>query len=53
MRARRVKAAARGTLTLLCLTVLSVAVLGTRTLVFEYHHGDRQVVEMLLDKISP
>ena len=53
MRARRVKAAARGTFALLCLAVLSVAVLGTRYLVFEYRHGDREVVVNILDKISP
>jgi len=53
MRARRVKAAARGTLALLCLAVFSVAVLATRYLVFEYNHGDSQVVVNLLDKISP
>ena len=53
MRARRVKAAARGTLTILCLALFSVAVLGTRYLVFEYRDGDREVVMTLLDKISP
>lgn len=53
MRAQRVKAAARGTLTILCLALFSVAVLGTRYLVFEYRHGDREVVMTLLDKISP
>ena len=53
MRARRVKAAARGTLTILCLVVFSVAMLGTRYLVFEYGHGDREVVVNILDKISP
>ncbi len=53
MRARRVKAAARGTLALFCLAVISVAALGTRYVVFEYQHGDRAVVVNLLDKISP
>ena len=53
MRARRVKAAARGTLAILCLAIFSVAVIGTRYLVFEYRHGDREVVMTLLDKISP
>jgi hypothetical protein len=53
MRARRVKAATRGALTILGLAVFSVAVLGTRYLVFEYRHGDREVVMTLLDKISP
>ena len=53
MRARRLKAAARGSLTILCLAIISVAVLGTRYFVFEYQHGDREVVMTLLDKISP
>ena len=53
MRARRVKAAARGTLAILCLAVVSAALIGTRYLVFEYSHGDREVVMTLLDKISP
>ena len=53
MRARRLKAAARGTLTILCLAIFSVAVLGTRYLVLEYRHGDRQIVVDLWDKISP
>lgn len=53
MRARRMRAAARGTLALICLAVFSVAMLGTRYLVFEYQHGDRAVVVNLLDKISP
>ena len=53
MRARRVKAAARGTLAILCLAIFSVAVIGTRHLVFEYRHGDREVVMTLIDKISP
>jgi hypothetical protein len=53
VRARRVKAAARGTLAILCLAIFSVAVIGTRYLVFEYRHGDREVVMTLLDKISP
>ncbi len=53
MRTRRVKAAARGTFAILCLAIFSVAVLGTRYLVFEYRHGDREVAMTLLDKISP
>jgi hypothetical protein len=53
MRTRRMKAAARGTLSILGLALVSVAVLGTRYLVFEYSHGDREVVMTLLDKISP
>ena len=53
MRARRVKAAARGTLTILCFAVVSVAALAARYLVFEYGHGDREVVVNLLAKISP
>lgn len=53
MRAQRVRAAARGTLAILCLAAFSVAVLGTRCLVFEYSHGDREVVANLLDRISP
>jgi hypothetical protein len=47
------RAAAHGTLAILCLAIFSVAVLGTRYLVFEYSHGDREVVMTLLDKISP
>ena len=53
MRARRVKAASRGTLAILCLAICSVAGLGTRYLIFEYRHDDREVVMTLLDKISP
>jgi len=53
MRTRRLKAAARGTLAILCLVTVSVAALGTRYLVFEVRHGDREVVTTLLDKISP
>lgn len=53
MRPRRMKAAARGTLTILCFAVLSVAALGTRYFVFEYNHGHREIVVNLLDKISP
>ena len=53
MRARQMKAAARGTLAILCLAIFSVAVLATHYLVFEYRHGDREVVMTLLDKISP
>ncbi len=52
MRARRMRAAAQGTLAILCLTVFSVAVLGTRHLVFEYGHDDREIVMNLLAKIS-
>ena len=53
MRARQMKAAARGTLAILCLAIVAVTAIGTRYLVFEYSHGDREVVMTLLDKISP
>jgi hypothetical protein len=53
MRARRVKAAARGALAILCIAVCSVALLGVRYFAFEYSHGDREIVVNLLDKLSP
>lgn len=46
-------AAARVALTILCVAAVSAAILGARYLIFEYNHGDRQMVLRLLDKLSP
>lgn len=40
-------------LKMLCVVAFSVAVLGGRYLLFEYNHGDREVVLHLLDTLVP
>lgn len=53
---RRVGAAlaaiGRGALKILCIAAVAAAILGVRSLVFEYTHGDRQVVLHLLDSLT-
>jgi hypothetical protein len=40
-------------LQIVCLAAIAVAVLGGRYLLYEYTHGDRQVVVRLLDTFLP
>jgi hypothetical protein len=50
---RILRGLARGVATVLCVSVIAVAALGTRTLVFEYTHGDRQIVLRLFESLLP
>ena len=43
----------RAALQIVCLAAIAVAVLGGRYLLYEYTHGDRQVVMHLLDTFLP
>ena len=43
----------RGALKILCIAAVAAAILGVRSLVFEYNHGDRQVVQHLLEPLMP
>jgi hypothetical protein len=51
--AARLRPALRTALALLCLAGIAAAALATRALVFEYTHGDREIVLRLLDKLWP
>ena len=44
---------ARGVLIAVCVCLACTAILGGRYLLFEYRHGDRQMVLRLLDHLSP
>ena len=44
---------ARAALTILCLAAVAAAVPAVRYLVFEYNHGDRQIVQRLFDSLLP
>ena len=46
-------AVARAALTILCLTTVAAAVPAVRYLVFEYNHGERQIVQRLVDSLFP
>jgi hypothetical protein len=47
------RALRRGAAIILCLSVIAVLAVGTRHLVFEYNHGDRQVVQRLVASLIP
>jgi hypothetical protein len=44
---------ARGAVAVACLCAIAAVVLGFRYLVFEYNHGDRQILFRLLDSLMP
>jgi hypothetical protein len=44
---------ARVALTILCLAAVAAAVPSARYLIFEYNHGDRQIVQRLFDSLCP
>ena len=46
-------AVARTALTILCLAAVAGAVPAGRYLVFEYNHGDRQIVQRLFASLLP
>jgi hypothetical protein len=43
----------RAALTILCLAAVAAAVPAGRYLVFEYNHGDRQIVQRLFASLLP
>jgi hypothetical protein len=50
---RTLRAFARGATTIACMSAIAVLLLGIRYLVFEYNHGDRQVVLHLIESLAP
>lgn len=50
---RALRGLARGAATIACASMIAGLVLGTRYLVFEYNHGDRQIVEHLFESLLP
>jgi hypothetical protein len=42
----------RGVPRILCIAAVAAGILAIRSLVFEYNHGDRQVVLHLLDSLT-
>ncbi len=47
------RAATGAVLMILGLAAMSAAILGARYLIFEYNHGDREMVLRLIDKLTP
>lgn len=50
---RALRGLTRGAATIACASIIAGLALGTRYLVFEYSHGDRQIVAHLLESLLP
>ena len=50
---RALRGLACGVATIACASMIAGLVLGTRYLVFEYNHGDRQIVLRLFESLLP
>lgn len=50
---RPLRTLGRGAAVIACASAIAALALVTRTLVFEYNHGDREVVHRLFDSLLP